>query len=351
MMKSFPLEKVYQIGDRVNKAVSKPKKIKNIPVISIGNLTTGGTGKTPAAIYFVKMLQEMHMKPAILTRGYGGTIYREGGILSDGKLMLLSERESGDEPYLLAVNLPGVPIAVGKNRYENGLKLARLFDIDVFVLDDGFQHYGLKREVDIVLIDATKPFGNGHVLPHGTLRESPEALKRSHIIIITKASLISGEKKIELIEEIKKSAGHDKIFESNHNPSLFVKLPVTYDFDSSMNWKTEKLQMIKNKKVWALSGIGNHQAFEKTLLSLGAAAVESISFRDHYRYTLKDVLGIIKRIGKDDYLITTEKDWIRLQYFREHFHALNRFYFLAINFGILKDEGTLINEMKEILNV
>lgn len=204
MLKSFPLEKIYELGDRVNKAISKPKKIKNIPVISIGNLTTGGTGKTPATIYFVKMLQEMNLKPAILTRGYGGTIYREGGILSDGKTMLLTERESGDEPYLLAVNLPGVPIAVGKNRYENGLKLARLFPIDVFVLDDGFQHYGLGRVMDIVLIDATNPFGNGHVLPHGTLREPVEALKRSDTVILTKSSLISEETKTELIEKNKK---------------------------------------------------------------------------------------------------------------------------------------------------
>lgn len=152
------------------------------------------------------------------------------------------------------------------------------------------------------------------------------------------------------MKKIKNIAGHDKIFESNHSPASFVKLPLMYNFETSHDWKKEKLSFIKNKKIWALSGIGNHRAFEKTLQLLGVSEIESISFRDHYRYTLKDILSIIKRIGKDDFLITTEKDWIRLQYFREHLSVLNKFYFLAIEFVITKNEKILVDEIRKKLN-
>lgn len=337
----FSLEKIYQFGDEINKKIKKPRKIKNIPVLSIGNLTTGGTGKTPATVYFVNLLKKLNYKPAILTRGYGGTIYREGGVLSDGKSLFLSEGESGDEPYLLSVNLPGVPIAVGRNRLENGKKLAGLFDIDVFVLDDGFQHYALHRDIDIVLVDSTNPFGNGHLLPHGVLRELPEALKRSSMVIMTKCSLVDEAKRKELKKKLKEAAGHEQIFESDHQPDHLVKLPVIYDFESSLNWKTERLSVLKKKNVWALSGIGNHRAFEKTLSALGVGSLESISYRDHYRYTLKDILSILKRVNKDDYIVTTEKDWIRMQYFRSHMAELTHFYYLAIKFKILGQEAAL----------
>lgn len=343
------MEQIYQFGDRLNKIIKKPRKIRNIPVISIGNLTTGGTGKTPAAVYIVKLLQKLNYKPAILTRGYGGTIYKEGGILSDGKSLLLSERESGDEPYLLSVNLPGVPVAVGKDRYENGQKVDHLYDVNVFVLDDGFQHYSLERNLDIVLIDATNPFGNGHLLPHGSLREPVDALKRSHVIILTKTSLVPEEKLDSLRKQVREIAGHEKIFLSNHSPANLVTLPAPYNLTASDSWKREKLSILKNKNVWALSGIGNHRAFEKTLSGLGVGEISNISYRDHYRYTLKDILGILKRVMKEDYLVTTEKDWIRMQYFSEHLSELEHFYFLAIQFTLTENEAGFRELLQSVL--
>jgi tetraacyldisaccharide 4'-kinase len=348
MSKKFPLEQIYQFGDKLNKIIKKPRKINGVPVISIGNLTTGGTGKTPAAVYLVKLLQSMNYKPGILTRGYGGTIYKDGGILSDGKELLLSERESGDEPYLLSVNLPGAPIAVGKNRYANGQKLEHLYDVNVFVLDDGFQHYSLERDLDIVLVDATNPFGNGHLLPHGSLREPIDALKRSDVIILTKTSLLSEDKLDELKKRVLELAGHDAVFCSNHSPSHLVQLPVVYNFASVPGWKKEKLSILKNKNIWAVSGIGNHRAFEKTLAGLGATEISSISYRDHYRYTLKDILSILKRVSKDDYIVTTEKDWIRMQYFREQLSELSHFYFLAIQFTFVEHESQFIDKIHSI---
>ncbi|MDH4263762.1 MAG: tetraacyldisaccharide 4'-kinase [Spirochaetia bacterium] len=348
MSKKFPLEQIYQFGDKLNKIIKKPKRINDIPVISIGNLTTGGTGKTPAAVYIVKLLQKMNYKPGILTRGYGGTIYKDGGILSDGKELFFSERESGDEPYLLSVNLPGTPIAVGKDRYLNGQKMEHLYDVNVFVLDDGFQHYSLQRDLDIVLIDATNPFGNGHLLPHGSLREPVEALKRSDVIILTKTSLLAEDKLSELKKRVQEIAGHSMIFLSNHTPSHLVQLPAPYGLSFVSDWKKEKLSIIKNKSIWALSGIGNHRAFEKTLLSLGASEILNISYRDHYRYTLKDVLSILKRVAKDDYLVTTEKDWIRMQYFKDQFSLLNHFYFLSIQFSITEQESRFIDKISSV---
>ncbi|MES0490266.1 MAG: tetraacyldisaccharide 4'-kinase [Leptospirales bacterium] len=343
-----PLESLYQLGDKVNKWMKSPGKIGNKKIISIGNLTTGGTGKTPAAIYICKLLESLGVKPAILTRGYGGTIYKEGGILSDGKSLLLSEVESGDEPYLLAMNLPGVPIAVGRRRHQNGLGVDQKFNPDVYVLDDGFQHYALHRDLDIVLIDAVNPFGNGHILPHGTLREPLSALQRSHVLILTKSDLIEPEKKEQLLKKLAKISGHDNIFEATHSPTGLVKLPVSYMNEPNKKIKLESLSMIKNSSCWALSGIGNHRAFEKTIANLGASEVRNISYRDHHRYSEKDILSILKRAGENELLLTTEKDWIRMQYFSDSLAQLKKFYFLKIEFKIQSKEKKLRDIISQI---
>jgi len=340
----FPLEKLYQFGDYINKYLRTPKKINNSTIISIGNLTTGGTGKTPTVIFLIELLKPLKRRAAILTRGYGGSVYREGAILSDGKKIYLTEQESGDEPYLLACNLKDVPIAVGRKRFKNGKNLSEKYKTDLFILDDGFQHYNLHRDVDIVLIDAVNPFGNGHILPHGNLRESPEALSRCDVVIITKSDLVSEEECNLLVEKIKRYAGHSNIFRSMHKPDSLVKLPVALEsLDSGV--KKEKPGKIKNSIVWALSGIGNHRAFVKTLENLGAKNVRSISYRDHHRYSESDVASILKRVAKDDILITTEKDWIRLHYYKDKFSHLKSFYYLKIKLDMSEKEQKLLRNL------
>lgn len=341
-----PLELIYQFGDRLNKNMKKPRALKNAKVLSIGNITTGGTGKTPATIYFASALQNEDYKIGILSRGYGGTLSKENNILSDGKNIFLDSTESGDEPYLLAVNLAGIPIGVGRKRYESGLLLQEKFDTSLFILDDGFQHYALERDVDIVLVDATNPFGNRHTLPNGILREPLDALKRSDIVIITKADVAASTKVEELAKELKELSGHEMIFRSSHRPVGFIKLPREYSIQGSKKQKLQKLDIIKNESVWALSAIGNHRAFEFTLKQLGASDVENITFRDHYEYTKNDIDNILKRVEPYDFLITTEKDWVRLQKFSDAFSELKNFYYLKVNFEIMQNEVLLKEGLK-----
>ncbi len=326
--------------------MSKPQRINNAKVLSIGNITTGGTGKTPGVIYFTQTLQNEDYNIGILSRGYGGSLVKENNILSDGKNILLDSNQSGDEPWLLAANLPGIPVAVGRKRYESAMLLQKNFQTNLFILDDGFQHYALERDVDIVLVDATNPFGNRHTLPNGILREPLDALKRSDIVIITKADIADPPSVEKLTEELKSLSGHEMIFRSSHRPSALVKLPDTEDQVIIGKQKTKKLDLLKNESVWALSAIGNHRAFEATLHSLGVADVESISYRDHHEYDIRDIENILKRVEPYDFLITTEKDWIRLRKFRDHFSVLKNFFYVKIEFTILHNEVLLKEGLK-----
>ncbi|HRP70034.1 MAG TPA: tetraacyldisaccharide 4'-kinase, partial [Turneriella sp.] len=166
-----PLEKLYSFGDRLNKRLKKSVRIPGTRILSVGNITTGGTGKTPATIYFSKLLRSDYPTQAVLSRGYGGKLSHKTTLLSDGYKLLMPSDDSGDEPYLMAVNLPGVKIAVGRNRLKNAQQLLRDSNISLFLLDDGFQHYRIARDADVVLVDATNPFGSGQLLPNGILRE------------------------------------------------------------------------------------------------------------------------------------------------------------------------------------
>lgn len=323
-----------------------PQRIKDSKVVAIGNITTGGTGKTPATIYFAGILKEEYNDIAILSRGYKGSLVKEGAIISDGSRLFHSAEESGDEPWLLAANLPGIPVAVGRNRYKNGLRLQKEFGNRFFLLDDGFQHYALERDVDIVLIDATNPFGNGHTLPNGILREPPEALRRADIVILTKCSLVNGQDLDMLSRQITQLSGHDLVFRSDHVPVGLVKLPVDYSLQTVKTTRVHKPAILKNESVWALSAIANHRAFEKTLMSMGATEVKGISFRDHHKFSKKDVENILKRVSTYDYLITTEKDWVRLQPYTDMFAHLKNFYYVKIEFQILSQEVLLREGLK-----
>jgi len=352
MKKRLPLEEIYSFGDRVNRWLKKPKRIAETPVLSLGNLTTGGTGKTPAAIYFARLLQQLGYQVAILTRGYGGEVYKEGAVLSDGKSLFLTPEESGDEPYLMALNLPGVPLAVGRRRYENGLKLVRNHPVGLFILDDGFQHYQLERDCDIVLIDATNPFGNGYILPHGILREPPEALQRAHVVILTKSDLVEEEKLEEIIGKIDQFIDRKYIFKAVHKPVSLVKVPPeggSVAGEVGEKLKGESLGLLKKKEIWALSGIGNHRAFEKTLYGLGVSTINALTYRDHYRYSERDLDSILKRISPEQIVVTTEKDWIRLQKYSQRLSTLKHLYYLKIDFSITSGEEGLKERITSLL--
>ena len=157
-----------------------------IPVISVGNITAGGTGKTPCILKLAEMLHKKGHHPAILSRGYKSGLEKVGGVVSDGRSLRISQKLAGDEPYMMALKIPDVPVLVGRNRIISAEKAIKL-GADILLLDDGFQYWDMKRDLDIVLIDCTNPFGYGYSLPRGLLREPMEALRRAHTFILTKS--------------------------------------------------------------------------------------------------------------------------------------------------------------------
>jgi tetraacyldisaccharide 4'-kinase len=162
-------------------------------VVSIGNLTLGGTGKTPLTMWVARWYQQQGVRVAVLSRGYGARPAARCRVVSSGHGPLLAWQEAGDEPYLLACALPGVPVLIGKDRYGTGRYACEQFGAQVVILDDGFQHHALQRDLDIVLIDASNPFGSGTLFPRGILREPLRALRRAHAIVLTRVELAGAQ--------------------------------------------------------------------------------------------------------------------------------------------------------------
>lgn len=239
-----------------DKKILKINKIDDVFVMCIGNITVGGTGKTPAVQYFAKKLSEEGRKVAVVSRGYRGKRKVEPLIVSDGKKILVSSRESGDEPYSHALNLK-VPVIVGKDRYKACRLAKETFGVDTIILDDGFQHRKLARDWDVVLIDATNPFGWEALLPKGTLRESfHPAAKRASEFIITKSDLVS-EKEVEKLKRFLKGKYKKPVSTAKHGISSLC------DVDGN----AKPLFWVKGKRVLLFSGLANPLNFEKTVIS------------------------------------------------------------------------------------
>ncbi len=279
----------------------KKKKLP-LPVISIGNLSVGGTGKTPLTIFTAKKLQEKGYKPCILSRGYKR---KSKGILivSDGTEIKVSWEEAGDEPFIMAKR--GLPVVVGSDRYKAGLKALKELDVDVFILDDGYQHYQLYRDVNILITDAVKPFWEDNLLPAGRLREPASFYKYADFIVITKVLAISKEK----IEKIKNKLNQLK------KPFFFAKDKITGLIDTKGNYTN--FDILNNREVIVFSGLGNNQQFFETVKKISKEykfkIKEFVEFPDHYDY--KEF-----SLPKADFYLTTEKDIIKIN--REDVFAL-----------------------------
>ena len=278
-------------------------------VISIGNLTVGGTGKTPAVIALAQEAKKRGHQPCILTRGYKG---KAAGpcVISKGDGPLLGVEETGDEAFLMADKLKDIPVIKGNDRYEAGMFAlnASIPDPSLFILDDGFQHWILDRDVDILLIDSTNPFGNRNLLPLGILREPLAEIKRADIIVITKTPLhAAGTPGAEddLIREVRKYNRDAPLYVSSHVP---VGLKTTSGQDLP-------LDVISGKTVFCFCGIGNPDSFKETLAAVHAKVKGFIAFRDHYPYSQRDIQRIcdMARECAADWIVTTEKDIMRLK--------------------------------------
>ena len=318
-----PLEYLYSIGLSIKKhyALRNQKKLP-CKVISIGNITVGGTGKTPATIAIAEEAKKRGFKPCILTRGYKGKI-KGPCFISKGDGPLVSEQEGGDEPVLMAEKLKDAPIIKCPDRYKGGIfaiqnlksQISKFKSQILFILDDGFQHWNLFRDRDILLIDSKNPFGNRRLLPLGQLREPLSAISRADIIVLTKMdnpvmsqSTTHGQSKVNgLIEEIKLYNSRAPIFLAEHLPSKFI---TTAGDSLPLEWANEK-------KFFCFCGIGNPESLLQTLFTSGVALTGFKIYRDHYRYRMKD-LEIIKKSAEQsgaNWIVTTEKDIMRLKEF------------------------------------
>lgn len=262
------------------------------PVISVGNLTVGGTGKSPLVAYLGKALKAEGRRPAVLMRGYMPDTKNLKGIDSDEAVMLRQQ-------------LDGIPIVVGANRYQQATSFLKEHDVDCFILDDGFQHRQLKRDVDIVVIDATNPWG-GALLPRGLRREPMNALKRAGIIVVTKVDLASTNSVMALKQRIQHIVSNVPIIESRHQATGLV------------DGRTENryaLNQIKGQNILAFCGIGAPQGFFDTLKKCGAHVQEKIVFEDHHHYEAQDILALQQRCCQQQIkiLVTTAKDMVKVR--------------------------------------
>lgn len=279
------------------------------PVICVGNIVAGGTGKTPLVIYLVEYLLQQGLNPAILTRGY----------MSQNKMQ-------SDEVMMMKQLLPNVPIYQNKNRYEAGMMALKERDIDIFIMDDGFQHWRLNRNMDIVLVDGRKPFANGYVLPRGLLREPANALSRADIVCYV-GSLPS---------------------ESLDAKQWCLIDIIPYRLIDGVNQEEINLDFLSGKTVVGFCGIGNPKKFWHTLKNLQCNIVEKKEFLDHHPYDQKDINCLLKiaKVNNVNLIVTTRKDAVKLVSFLDTMHDI-RLLIVDVRVEILKGKKVLLSELNE----
>lgn len=276
------------------------------PVISVGNLTVGGTGKTPFVMYLAQLLLRRGFQPVVLSRGYGGKAGRSHRVVSDGRRILCGPNESGDEPFLMARRLEGVPVLVGRNRYRSAQAplLQKSSRQLVFLLDDGYQHLALQRDLNILLLDATDPFGGNHLLPRGRLREPLNGMRRADLVVITRAHRPLESETIQLtIRRL--------------NPLV----PISFFYHDGVaiydlkNGRRFELRQFLNERVVVLAAIGNPAVFVDDLEHYQMRVVDQFLYRDHHRFSQSELDQALSRVDRLSAraVITTEKDAVRLE--------------------------------------
>ena len=280
-------------------------------VISLGNITVGGTGKTPTAQYLAAAIRDMGRRVVILNRGYRARWRGDVGIVSDGQKLYMDATEAGDEAFMLAKHLPEVPVLIGAERALTGQYAIEHFGAEVAILDDGYQHWQLARDMDILLIDAVNVFGNGYMLPRGTLREPVSHIERAGVCLLTKVDQAVGVSREHIKNTIRKYNEKALIVESIHRPRRFVELK---DWHRDIAGEGVDIKALAGKRVMAVSAIGNPMSFEQTLCDIGARIAESLRFPDHHEYTtkeLQDVLDQAVSLGAEA-IVFTEKDAVKI---------------------------------------
>ncbi|NVN98247.1 MAG: tetraacyldisaccharide 4'-kinase [Geobacteraceae bacterium] len=267
------------------------------PVISVGNLVMGGTGKTPVTVFIADYLMKRGKKVAVLTRGYGGRLEGEVAVVSDGEKRLLSAADAGDEPSLMAEMLPGLIVVMGSDRYQAGSLAMERFKPDVFILDDGFQHLRIRRDLNILLMDAKSPLGNGSVFPAGTLREPPSAANRCDLVIYTRSS-----DSMDVTKTAPPGKPHAK---ARHSLAGLRK---------SLSAELLPFSHLEGRRGAAFAGIANPMSFFDSLEENGLRLAATLSFPDHCEYGEQETAALARLLksSRADYLITTAKDAVKI---------------------------------------
>ena len=347
----WSLSKVFQAVVRLRYVFYDIGVLRRFPlgcqVISIGNVTAGGTGKTPVTEIFARELTKAGRKVAILSRGYRRkeapwwqrmfkNVIEKPVVVSNGRQILVDATTGGDEPYMLASNLPGVCVLVDRNRVKSGRYAISHYGCDTLILDDGFQYQKLRHSLEVVLVDKTNPVGNGHMLPRGVLREPAKHLARADFVFITKSDGDSDDVR-KLVCSYNDTA---EIIECRHAPRMLRDVYTREEIP--LDW-------IKGKTLATLSGIAVPQGFEDSLRKLGAKVIWCERYADHHRYDSSEIIYALNRTAdlKCDALITTEKDAVR-------FPRLETTpvpcYYLRVDIEILKGADNFTEAVNRICN-
>lgn len=332
------LEYLYLTLLWVHRAKTKAQTLP-VPVISVGNVLVGGTGKTPTVVSIARLLIKAGYHPAVLTRGYGSRSEDHGLIFKYDDLDRLDPEVTGDEPNLLVRLVPQLVIGVGRDRYTIGCRvLAENPEVDVFILDDGFQYWGLNRDLDIVLLDALNPFGNGHLLPRGLLREPLAALKRAGLIFITRVEQIEERSKAEIFALI-----------ARYNKKAPIAALVTQNSElTPLAGATERLTSLDQVKVGVITAIGNPDQFRNAVARNGADIQYFRSYPDHHLWTEAEINLVLTELHDKavNVLVVTAKDGVKLSRFDAAFtRAEVGCYLLQLDFIIPEPAAAAIKRV------
>ena len=327
---SFPYGSAVRLRNRLYDTGLLPQHRLPCRVVSIGNVTVGGTGKTPFAVFLAGVLKKNGFRPCVLSRGYGSAKTTPVGIVSDGERIGARYPEAGDEPLLIARSLSGIPVITGADRVRTGREALNRFGADVLVLDDAFQHRRLHRDADIVLVDAARPFGNGFLLPRGPLREPADALQRADMIV--------------RIGPAGQGASTDLTAAFGNRPAeVFSGSREPKDLRCG-DGSSVSLEWLREKNIAAFAGIARPDGFRGTLERLQARVTSFLAFPDHHPYRDGDIARIRKEAAEAgaEAIVTTEKDGVRLESFPGFLSELKQ---LRIGIAMSPSEGPFVEAL------
>lgn len=301
-----PLEAMYfHFYRRRRRRWNARRRIEGCRIVSVGNISTGGTGKTPCVQWLARALQQRNYRPAVIARGYGGTQSKVGFVVSDGQSIFGNARDCGDEPMLHARALSGVPVVIGQDREAAVRRAVSELNCNVAILDDGFQYWSLARDFDLVLLDARRPFDNGKLLPLGRLREPEAALLRAHALLLTRVDRASPDE-LDAAYRAIRSFAVAPIWESRHAPQTLR--------DESSDQETS-LDQLRGAKIGALSALAGNEEFFASLEAMGAKLVARLARRDHHRWSEHEIRRFSHSAQAQGatMLLTTEKDVVKIK--------------------------------------